>query len=364
MNFGILGSGSWGTAIAKILTDNGNIIHWWNRSEKSIEQLLARKHNPHYLSSAYFDTSLLRLSTSAAEVVEKSDCIIIAVPSAYTSSVLLSLDKRVLQNKKIISAVKGILPEQNLLLNEFLEKEFAFPIENYFAILGPCHAEEIAAEKLSYLTFSGTDKIATHQIAMQFTTSYINTVENNDIFGVQYAAILKNIYAVGAGLAHGLDYGDNFLSVLIANSADEMAGFLKKSGIRNIEVGSIEHHHAEAGITSNLLAADHLTGDKKNVSETKTNYAASVYLGDLLVTCYSLYSRNRMFGNMVSKGYSVKSAQVEMSMVAEGYNASKCMYIINQVIKAEMPVAETIYRILWEGLQPEKGFKIIEQTLV
>jgi len=365
MNFGILGSGSWGTAIAKILTDNGHIINWWNRSEKSIEQLLARKHNPHYLSSAYFDTSLLRLTSNAAEVVAKSDCIIVAVPSAYTAGLISSIAKDSFSNKKIISAVKGILPDQNLLLNDFLYQNFRFPIEDYFAILGPCHAEEVAAEKLSYLTFSGLDEAKTREIATHFKTSYINTVENNDIFGVQYAAVLKNIYAVGAGLAHGLDYGDNFLSVLIANSADEMAGFLKKSGVRNIEVGSIEHNHAVVASEANLLQAKNTSiGNNKAITSKKTNYAASVYLGDLLVTCYSLYSRNRMFGNMVGKGYSVKSAQIEMSMVAEGYNASKCMYAINQTIKAEMTIAETIYKILWEGLTPEKGFEIIEQTLV
>jgi glycerol-3-phosphate dehydrogenase (NAD(P)+) len=202
----------------------------------------------------------------------------------------------------------------------------------------------------------------THEIATHFKTDYINTIENNDIYGVQFAAILKNIYAVGAGIAHGLDYGDNFLSVLIANSADEMAGFLKKSGVKNVEVGSIEHGKP----------ATNLTDDKLNSSEYKitrqkfktTNYAASVYLGDLLVTCYSLYSRNRTFGNMIGKGYSVKSAQIEMSMVAEGYNASKCMYIINQSVKAEMPIAETVYQILWENLSAAEGFNRIEESLV
>lgn len=364
MNFGILGSGSWGTAIAKILTDNGHTINWWNRSEKSIEQLLARKHNPHYLSSAYFDTSLLRLTSSAAKIVTDSDCIIVAVPSAYTAALFASLNKDSFNNKKIVSAVKGILPEQNLLLNDFLQQEFQLPLEDYFAILGPCHAEEIAAEKLSYLTFSGIDEAMTHEIASHFKTSYVNTVENNDIIGVQYAAVLKNIYAVGAGLAHGLDYGDNFLSVLIANSADEMAGFLRKSGSRNIEVGTIIHYNPVTPAAANTLQVSDSPGEKVVAVAARTNYAASVYLGDLLVTCYSLYSRNRMFGNMVGKGYSVKSAQIEMSMVAEGYNASKCMYAINQLVNAEMPIAETIYRILWEELAPDKGFEIIEQTLV
>ncbi len=346
MTFGILGSGSWGTALAKILTDNGQTIYWWNRNQKSIDQIKSRRHNPYYLSSAYFNTSQLILSTDPIEIIQHSDCLIVAIPSAYTATTLLPLDRNIFSGKKIISAIKGILPEQNLLLNDFLKNEFNFPIESYFTVLGPCHAEEIAAEKLSYLTFSGIDEASTLEIAAHFKTDYLNTVVNDDIYGVQFAAVLKNIYAVGAGMAHGLDYGDNFLSVLIANSADEMAGFLKMAGIKNIEVGHVD--------AIPLSVHDHRSN----------NYAASVYLGDLLVTCYSLYSRNRTFGNMIGKGYSVKSAQLEMSMVAEGYNACKCIYLSNQTIKAEMPIAETVYHILWENLSPEKGFKRIEEVLI
>jgi glycerol-3-phosphate dehydrogenase (NAD(P)+) len=346
MNFGILGSGSWGTAIAKILTDNGNSIHWWNRSEEAIKYIHTRHHNPQYLSAAHFDISKLKLTTDPAEVIRNSDCIVVAIPSAYTHIALKGLDRNIFAGKKIVSAIKGILPEHNLLLNEYLKEEFGTELKDYFAVLGPCHAEEVAAEKLSYLTFTGIDEKATHEIANCFKTPYLNTVENNDIYGVQYAAVLKNIYAVGAGIAHGLDYGDNFLSVLIANSADEMAGFLRELGVKNIQVGSIEHHQTT------------------NLKPQTTNYAASVYLGDLLVTCYSLHSRNRAFGNMIGKGYSVKSAQLEMSMVAEGYNATKCMHIINQHIKAEMPIAETVHKILWENLPAAEGFNMIEQTLV
>ncbi|MBC7889404.1 MAG: NAD(P)-binding domain-containing protein [Ferruginibacter sp.] len=345
MTFGILGSGSWGTALAKILTDNGQTIYWWNRSQKSIDQIMTRHHNPQYLSTAYFNTAQLKLNTDPVEIIRHADCIILVIPSAYATETLMALDKNIFSGKKIISAIKGILPEKNLLLNDFLKNEFDFPLEDYFAVLGPCHAEEIAAEKLSYLTFSGIDEVVTHEITKYFQTDYLNTVENDDIYGVQFAAVLKNIYAVGAGMAHGLDYGDNFLSVLIANSADEMAGFLKKAGIKNIEVGHVD-----------AMPSTH--------DHRSNNYAASVYLGDLLVTCYSLYSRNRTFGNMIGKGYSVKSAQLEMRMVAEGYNASKCMYLINQTIKAEMPIAETVYRILWENVSPGEGFNKIEKTLV
>lgn len=346
MNFGILGSGSWGTALAKILTDNGNSIYWWNRNEAAIQQIKTRHHNPQYLPTAHFDITKLHLTTDAAEVIRKSDCIIIAVPSAYAADLLRGLDKNIFEGKKIISAIKGILPEQNLLLNDYLKAQFGVALNNYFAVLGPCHAEEVAAEKLSYLTFSGTDEPVTKVLASFFKTDYINTIVNTDIYGVQYAAILKNIYAVGSGMAHGLDYGDNFLSVLIANSADEMACFLRELGVQNIQVGSIDHH------------------PERHPKSQTTNYAASVYLGDLLVTCYSLHSRNRSFGNMVGKGYTVKGAQLEMSMVAEGYNASKCMHIINQKVKADMPIAATIYKILWENLPVAEGFNEIEKTLV
>lgn len=343
MKFGILGSGSWGTALAKVLTDNGQAIYWWNRSQTAIDQFLQSRHNPHYLTSARFNMDQLKLTTNAAEVLAQSDLVLVAIPSAYTIEVLETLPKNIFEGKKILSAIKGILPQNNQLLNDYLKDQFDVATENYFAVLGPCHAEEVAAEKLSYLTFSGTDIAATKKIASYFKTPYINTVTNKDIYGVQYAAILKNIYAVGAGMAHGLDYGDNFLSVLIANSADEMAGFLRKAGIINAEVGYIE---------------------MKGQEELRNNYAASVYLGDLLVTCYSLFSRNRSFGNMIGKGYSVKTAQLEMNMVAEGYNASRCMNHINKTVEAPMLIADTIYNILWNGLSAREGFKLIEKELI
>ncbi len=344
MKFGIIGSGSWATALAKILTDNGNKINWWIRNPQVINHLMERHHNSQYLSSCYFDNSLLNPSTDIKTIIEASDCIVIAVPSAYVVESLDSLPKNIFSGKKVISAIKGILPEENLLMNDYLSQHFNLPLADYFAVLGPCHAEEVAAEKLSYLTFSGIDIEVNKKISEFFKSDYINVVENNDIYGVQFAAILKNIYALGAGIAHGLDYGDNFLSVLIANCADEMAGFLKQAGIRNIEVGHLPHTVKE--------------------QQDRINYAASVYLGDLLVTCYSLFSRNRTFGNMIGKGYSVKSAQLEMNMVAEGYNASRCMHIINKKINAEMPIADAIYSILWENIRPAEAIKKMEKCLV
>ena len=343
--FGVIGSGSWATALTKILTDKQHPVNWWIRNAANIDLIKKRKHNPHYLNSVMFDTSLLNMSTDISEIVKKSDTLIIAVPSAYAVQALEKLSADDFKDKKIVSAIKGLLPEKNVLLNYYLESQFNVPLENYFAVLGPCHAEEVAAQKLSYLTISGTDVIAASRIATSLSNDYINTIINHDILGVQYAAVLKNIYALGAGIAHGLDYGDNFLSVYIANAADEMASFLKKFGAEHIVVGEHENE-------------DPVTHRKS------PNYAASVYLGDLLVTCYSLYSRNRSFGNMIGKGYSVKAAQLEMNMVAEGYNASKCIYEINKSVDASIPIADTVYKILWENVKPVEGFKRIEDVLV
>jgi len=343
--FGIVGSGSWATALAKILTDNKSVINWWVRNEVALKHLQTKHNNPNYLSSVDFDPSSFVLSQDVGEVIQASDYILIAVPSAYVAGTIKKLDKHIFKGKKIISAVKGILPDENLLLNEYLKKKFNVNMNDYFTIMGPCHAEEVATEKLSYLTFSGMDETKAQEIASYFSTDYITTIVNNDVQGVQYAAVLKNIYALGAGIAHGLEYGDNFLSVFIANCADEMAGFLRKVGISRIEVGI---HDGENAISH-----------KKNA-----NYAASVYLGDLLVTCYSLHSRNRTFGNMIGKGYSVRSAKLELNMVAEGYNASRCIFQVNQKVNAEMPIAETVYRILWENVKVAEGFKQLESLLV
>jgi glycerol-3-phosphate dehydrogenase (NAD(P)+) len=345
MRFGIIGSGSWATALTKILADRQHHVNWWIRNTDTIQYIRQHHHNPHYLNAAKFDSSLLLMSPDIKEVVAQSDVLVVAIPSAYAASSMQGLTPADWKNKKVVSAIKGLLPEKNILLNYYMLQEFGLPLEDYFAVLGPCHAEEVAEEKLSYLTFSGTDISTASEIASHFNTSYINTVVNHDILGVQYAAVLKNIYALGAGIAHGLNYGDNFLSVYIANAADEMAGFLKKFGAEHITVG--EHE-----------------GEDPYTHRKTPNYAASVYLGDLLVTCYSLHSRNRSFGNMIGKGYSIKAARLEMNMVAEGINAAKCIYNINKETGATIPIAETVYKILWEDQLPADGFKRIEQVLV
>jgi len=332
MKIGIVGSGSWATALAKLLTDNQVEIYWWFRNTPAMEHFQQRGHNPTYLSKSFFDLSRITFSDSLPFVVENADVLLLATHSAYLQQALEILPTDSLDQKLIISAVKGILPEKTELISDYLQRVFNIPLERVYTILGPCHAEEVASEKLSYLTFSGLDPVMCRKLSDLFETPYLNTRVNHDIIGVQYAAVMKNIYALGAGMAHGLDYGDNFLSVFIANAASEMAVFLQK-----------------------ITACRHLP-------ETP-DYASSVYLGDLLVTCYSLYSRNRMFGTMIGKGYSVKAAQLELGMVAEGYNASKCIYDLNRQLAVQLPIAGTIYRILWEGIPAEKGFLALEGIL-
>jgi glycerol-3-phosphate dehydrogenase (NAD(P)+) len=331
MKFGIFGSGSWGTALAKILTDNGHSVCWCIRSEKIIEHIKTRHHNPKYLSSVYFNLDKLSLTTSAQEVYNQSDFILFATPSAYTIDYIYPF-KDQLHHKKIISAVKGILPSNNGLMNDYLKTISGFDEGNYITIMGPCHAEEVAAEKLSYLTFSSLDKSLAVEIANCFKTDYINTIISTDVNGVQYASVLKNIYALGSGILHGLGYGDNFQSVFVANAAAEMQEFLS------------------------LMAG-------KTLEAVVINYNTSVYLGDLLVTCYSLFSRNRSFGNMIGKGYSVEATKLAMQMVAEGYPSSKSIYQLSQSAGIAMPIADSIFNILWEGKNPQEAFNVIEKNI-
>jgi len=334
LRIGIIGSGSWATAIAKIASDNGNTIAWWVRQSTNIDYFKKRHHNPHYLRNAYFDVSTIHFSEQLIEVIEQSDVLVMAVPSIHIESTLSVLSPQHLKNKKIVSAVKGVIPKHNILLHEYLAKHFDFPLEQYFTLLGPSHAEEVAAEQLSYLTFSGLDLEMTAKIAGCFKSDYINTIVNEDVIGVQYAGVVKNIYALGAGIAHGLEYGDNFLSVFIANCANEMKVLLKT------------------------------IMEKEGRACPNVNYNTSVYLGDLLVTCYSLHSRNRTFGNMIGKGYSVRSAELELNMVAEGYNASRCIVAINETLQVELPIINAIYEILWEGASPSTSFAALERILM
>jgi glycerol-3-phosphate dehydrogenase (NAD(P)+) len=331
---GIIGNGSWGTALAKILTDNGHRVHWWVRNPEAVKHLESRHHNPHYLTSVRFLPDTI-IPTNDLTGMLRNDCdtLVFAVPSAYAQHVIESVDKELWLNKNIISAIKGILPDAKLLLNDYLTEQMQFPLEHYVSIMGPCHAEEVAEERLSYLTLSGLDDTLTSQAARLFTNGYISTTCNHDIWGAQFAAVLKNIYAIGAGIARALDYGDNFLSVFITNCYREMFQFLQS--------------HFE----------------KVHPSNEHPDFHTSAYLGDLLVTCYSLHSRNRRFGAMLGKGYSVKAAMLEMNMVAEGYYAARGMQAIGQRYAIEIPIATIIYKILWEGMNPAAGFSTLEGML-
>jgi len=330
---GIVGNGSWGTALAKILTDNGNTIHWWVRNEEAVNHLKTRLHNPHYLTSVRFTAGTILPTNNLAEMLKNCDTVIVAVPSAYAQGVIEQVDKSLWNNKTIISAIKGVLPDANLLLNDYLTTRLDYPIERYVSIMGPCHAEEVAEERLSYLTFSGLDDGLARAVAKVFGNTYINTTCNHDIWGAQFAAVLKNIYAVGAGIARALDYGDNFLSVYITNCYREMYHFLQA--------------HFE----------------KVHPSNETPDFHTSAYLGDLLVTCYSLHSRNRTFGTMIGKGYTVKAAMLEMNMVAEGYYAARGMQSVSREYAIQIPIATIVYEMLWENLKPSDGFLKIEQLL-
>jgi glycerol-3-phosphate dehydrogenase (NAD(P)+) len=327
---GVIGNGSWGTALAKILTDNGQKLHWWLRNEAAVNHLKQRHHNPHYLSSVRFEDGAIKPTADLKSMLAVCDTVVFAVPSAYATEVLKQVDAAAWQRLNIISAIKGILPESQQLLNDYLAAEWGCNEQRYVAITGPCHAEEVAQERLSYLTFSGLDDALASSVADTFRTVYISTTHNHDLWGAQLAAVLKNIYAVGAGMAHALDYGDNFLSVYITACYREMYRFLKK--------------HFK----------------KVHPSDDKPDFHKSAYLGDLLVTCYSLHSRNRAFGAMVGKGYSVKAAQLEMNMVAEGYYASRGMQAVAKPLGLKTPIADTIYSVLWEGESAADAFLRLE----
>lgn len=331
--FGIIGNGSWATALAKMLTDNGNTIYWWMRSEAAVSHLLHKHHNLQYLTSVTFSSSHIIPTTDLLQVIKSCSTLVVCVPSAFVLEILQDLPPDALQGKTIISAIKGILPVRHVLLNDYLQHAYNLSPDQYVAITGPCHAEEVAQERLSYLTFSGLDDVVTRNAANAFCTDYIRTTANHDLWGAQYAAVLKNIYAVGAGIAHGIGYGDNFLSVYNTNCYREMYRFLQQQ---------FEQVHPSSEVP---------------------DFHTSAYLGDLLVTCYSPHSRNRSFGTLIGKGYSVKAATTEMSMVAEGYFAVQGMQKIAAGLQIDMPIMEEIRTILWEQKLPGEAFLNIEQLL-
>ena len=329
LKYAVFGSGSWATAIVKMLCENRDQVGWYVRKQQTIDHIVSEEHNPSYLSSVEFNTDQLYMDSDINKMTDYADVLIFAIPSAFIESELKKLNTDI-SSKIIMSAVKGIIPESGLLVGEHFHQKHGVDLNNIVVLAGPCHAEEVALERLSYITIACADLNIASTIADQFFSNYIRTSTNDDVVGAEYAAMLKNIYAIAAGMAHGLGYGDNFQSVLMSNATREMKRFIKKA------------HKM-----------------KRNINET-------VYLGDLLVTCYSLFSRNRMFGNMVGKGYTVKSAQMEMSMIAEGYYATKSAYEINQNNEspAQTPIIDTVYEILYMHKNPKKAFKKLTEKLI
>jgi glycerol-3-phosphate dehydrogenase (NAD(P)+) len=327
----VFGGGSWATAIVKMLCENLEEVGWYMRSVYAVEHLKRERHNPNYLGSVEFNPDQLYLSNDINEMVGYGDYLIFVIPSAFLESELQKLNSpKDLKGKVIFSAIKGIVPESSLIVGDHFWTHYKIPFEDIGVITGPCHAEEVALERLSYLTIACADTKKAEFIADNLQCDYINTTVSDDIIGTEYAAMLKNIYALAAGIAHGLGYGDNFQSVLMSNAIREMKRYVKK------------------------------------VHKMKRDINGSAYLGDLLVTGYSTFSRNRMFGNMIGKGYTVKSAMMEMSMVAEGYYAAKSAYELNEekgAKKAKTPIINAVYAILYQGKEPKKVIKKLSDKL-
>ena len=326
MVFGIIGSGSWATALAKILLHNVKSLNWYFRNPENIEQFNRFKHNPNYLRDVEFDVTRLNFFTDINKAVEGVDIVIITIPAAFLkeamSTVIVDLNP-----KFIVSAIKGIVPEDNMIIGQYLHEYFNIPFERIGVIAGPCHAEEVALERLSYLTIACPDVKKARAFAFKLECPYIRTHVSDDIYGTEYSSVLKNVMAIASGIAHGLRYGDNFQAVLISNAIQEIKRFVDK--------------------------VHPITRDIKS----------SAYLGDLLVTAYSQFSRNRTFGTMIGKGYSVRSAQLEMHMIAEGYYAAKTIKEINSEYKVNMPITEAVYNILYENISPAIEIRLLTEHL-
>jgi len=311
----ILGGGSWATAIAKIVLNNVSEINWYMRRQEQIDEFIRLSKNPSYLTGVKFDTDHIRFTSNINQVVATSDILIFATPSPFLKQHLKKLTRRI-DKKIIVSAIKGIVPDENLIVTEFFEQIYKVPKENIAVLAGPCHAEEVALERLSYLTIASASREKARMLADKFATSFVKTSISEDVMGMEYSSVMKNIYSIAAGICHGLKYGDNFQSVLISNAIQEIKRFCN---------------------ATNPLYRD--------INE-------SAYLGDLLVTAYSKFSRNRLFGNMIGKGYSVKTAQLEMEMIAEGYYSTKCIHEINEKYHVDMPIVDAVYEILYNRNSP------------
>ncbi len=324
---GVLGGGSWATALVKLITNNAGKVHWWMRNEEAIAHIQQYGHNPHYIQSIEFDKSKLEVTSNLQSVIDACEYLVIAIPSAFVHETFNHYKPVGLEKKVVFSAIKGIVNEFDAIPARYFNKQLGISYEQIGIICGPCHAEEVALEKLSYLTIGCQDLERAEVMSKLLACRFIRTITTEDVFGAELAAVLKNVYAVAAGICHGLGYGDNFQAVLISSAAREIERFLE------------------------------------SVNETHRDVKSSAYLGDLLVTAYSPYSRNRTFGTMVGKGYSVKWATIEMNMVAEGYYAARGIHEINKKFKADIPIADAVYRILYEKISPMMEMRILTEKL-
>ena len=321
----IIGGGSWATAIAKIVVQHTHHIGWYMRREDQIEDFRRLTHNPSYLTSVHFDIHEIEFNSDLNKIADAYDTLVFVVPSPYLKNHLRKLKVR-LKDKFIVTAIKGIVPDENLICTEYFHQVFDVPHDNLACIGGPSHAEEVALERLSYLTVGCSDMEKAQAFAEVLNSQFIKTKTSTDVIGIEYSSVLKNVYAIAAGICNGLKFGDNFQAVLIANAVQEMSRFLQ------------------------------------SVHPIERNVYDSVYLGDLLVTGYSNFSRNRVFGTMIGKGYSVKSAQMEMEMIAEGYFGTKCMKEINRHWHVNMPILDAVYNILYERIAPQIEIKLLTDS--
>lgn len=324
-NIAVLGSGSWATAIAKMLLEKVEHLHWYMRKQETIDEFRRTEHNPGYLSSVHFDTKRITFSADINEVVRDCRTLVFVTPSPYLKNHLKKLKMR-LNDHIIVTAIKGIVPDDNLVCSEFFRQVYNVPDENLAVLGGPSHAEEVALGRLTYLTVGCADTTKARALADTIASSYVKSKTSCDVIGIEYASVLKNVYAIAAGICNGLKYGDNFQSVLMSNAVQEMNRFLRA-----------------------VYPIDRQIYD-------------SVYLGDLLVTGYSNFSRNRVFGTMIGKGYSVKSAQIEMEMIAEGYYGTRCMKDINRHYHVNMPILDAVYNILYERISPTIEIKLLTDS--
>jgi glycerol-3-phosphate dehydrogenase (NAD(P)+) len=326
MTVAVIGSGSWATALVKVLCNHVHQLNWYIREPEIRESVALYGNNCLYMGSIQLDTNNVQIFDNTDEAVIQSDILLFVVPAAFLKDTTGGMTVN-FTDKMVFSAIKGIIPGENITIGEYFNQRFNLSHDRFGVVSGPTHAEEVALERLSYITVACSERKMAELMAAQLNCRYIKTVISTDVYGIEYAGIIKNIVALCAGVAHGLGYGDNFTAVLVSNGFAEMKRFIKKS------------YPAER-------AAE-----------------LSAYLGDLLVTCYSQFSRNRTFGMMIGKGYSVKSAQLEMNMVAEGYYAAACMHEINKRYKIDLPIANAVYKMLYENIPPVLEMRLLGEKL-